>query len=244
MAVPTVIAVAQAGFTSSDSPSFTLNAAPAAGDFIYAGVATASSGSTQQAVAGWPNLLGAEGTELVTSDSTIAFVLVGHEVTGGEAGTTAWTITDLFTVGETGITAAICVRGGDLADLVDGFGSDMQATTGTPFRLAATNVNTAGGTAQTPTVTDGLPIRWLLKDTTGTFTTPAGHTLQIAGNTNSALSIFTRDTAAVAATDIASTNVTPDVGDEFLSATITVPPAGAPPPSGDPAIVITRQVVI
>lgn len=223
MAVPTVAASAASSFSASANVSFTLDAAPAADDVIYV-FAAAQPAVQPQDVTGWTNVLGSGGF-FAPGDTSMTVVMSYHVVTSGEAGTTAWTLSGHYSVGETGSVTAICLRGVNTATPIDGFGTNADTGAAATFILSATTTNAAGGTAATPTVTDGLVVRYVVGDGAETYTSPGGHTQVATQASNMGLWIGTRDAAATAATDVTATNITPSAADEFVSITFTAPPA-------------------
>ena len=67
---------------------------------------------------------------------------------------------------------------------------------------------------------DSLVVRAVSKDSTGTYTTPAGSTMRQTSNSTSGTWLGTRDAYTTANTDVTATNITPSAGDEYCSISV------------------------
>lgn len=181
---------------------------------------------------GWVNPLG-EQTFVEPSDSSMSLVCVYHLVTAGEASgvtTTYACPTMLSGVGNDGHTFGVVLRGVDATSVVDAIGSFAEAGTAATHTLPAlAGADLSAGSTVVGFVTpDGL----------GTYTTPAGWTLlETSPGTYQGGVMLVRDTTTSAGVDIAATNITPSVSDEYCSISIAFTDAGGEDPEpGQPTV--------
>jgi hypothetical protein len=220
MAITLPITGVTSVLTASRSPSFTLGTAPAEGDVIVLFCGTADTATVAEP-AGWVNVLGA-GVD-VESDSNEG-VMVYHVVTKAEAGagTVTWTLTNLFGATETGRNCTAVLRGVDTRNPLCGSGSTFDsANAPTPWTLASI----------TPTANECVVIRGVGGNANQTITSPpASHTLQSGSDTTNAAFLYSRDATGSSGVNIAATNLTPSVADEYVSISAAFRPGLNPLP--------------
>lgn len=209
---PTFVQAATAPLASAFSVSVTFAAGVQTGDVVYFYCCHGTTGMTISAMpAGWVNVLG--GVATVQGGQNAACGIY-HVVTAGENGQTTFATASMFTSGITGNVTAVVLRGVKTSTPVDGAGSTFSGTVVTPHVLAA--ITGTGGALGD----NSLVVRGVAKDGTGSYTTPAGHTMRQTSNSTSAAWLGTRDAATVASTDVAAVNITPSASDEFCSISV------------------------
>lgn len=219
---PTVVGWGSAALSTND-PSVDLSSGswtPAENDVVVFFIASTTTLAVT-GTAGWVNPLG--GTTSVNSDAH-GYCAAYHLVTAGEAGgSTTFTATNYLAAAETGNVVAVALRGVNPTTPVNAAASGFDSgNTATP------SVLTALTGANQPTTDNGLVVRGVSQDSTGSYTTPASHTSVTSNNTNQINQVFTRDTATTGGVDVAATNATPDAGDEYCAITIAFTPAPGP----------------
>lgn len=209
---PVTSAAVSSGFSATRSPSFTLGAAPQENDIILV-FPSSTTGAAITPNVTWNNVL--SGTTDVESDAHQICAL-WHRVTADEAGTTAWTMTNIYDATETGNVSAVLIRGA-LSE-----GNPIQASntgfnsgnTTTPHVLAGiANTGAAGG----------LIISAVAKDSTGAYSTqPSGWTFLTTSNTNQGKAVLRRTALNTVNENLSATNITPSAGDEYVSITVVI----------------------
>lgn len=212
-AKPKLVAANSAAVSASRSPAITFNTGwtPAVNDVVVFWVSSTAAAVTITIPSGWINPLG--GTTDVESDSH-EMCCVYHLVTAAEASgvTRTYTATNLYDATQTGQVAGCVIRGVDPNSVIDSANSTSDlANSATPHILASLT--------GTNLLNDSLVMSAVAKDTTGTYTTPSGWTVATSANTNQALSLLIRVDYTTAGSNVAATNITPSVGDEYCSIT-------------------------
>jgi hypothetical protein len=220
-------------YTSTRSPVITFGASPVEDDIIVAYIGSIGSAAftSGDEPSGWVNCL-ADNTVLDPADSSVFACFLYHVVTNAEdtAHTTSWTLTNLWANAETGDIAACYLRGVDTAAIIDAFGSTVE-----PNNAATHTLPVVAGASIAST--GGLVLRGVIKDTNGTYTTPAGHTIVTSTDVNHGVHLVTRDTTATATTDVAVVNITPSGADEYISVSLVFTPLGGTDATATPAAI-------
>lgn len=209
-----------AAHSASRSPTATFPAPPQAGDIVVLFPSATVTGITLTIPAGWVNVLG--GTTDVESDAH-QMCAVYHVVTETEsdANTRTFTATDLAGADFTGNTIGIVLRAVDQTTPLDAAAAGSATTNATPHVIPAlTGASLSDGS---------LVLGCVTKDTTGTYTAPAGWTVRATSNSNQGKWAGTRDTLTTAGTDVAATNITPSAGDEYVAVNSAWTSDAAPP---------------
>lgn len=216
-------------FTATRSPSIVFGgAAFAAGDVVVLWIASQTT-ATIAAVADWTNVLG--GTTDIESDQS-QMCCMAHVVTDAEAlaGTTDWTLTDLYTTTETGQSLGHVWRGVDASSpIMAAAGTFSNANTATPHVLA-------GIAAGSVTASNGLVLSCVAVDATSrSWTTPGGWSpISLVASAAPTLGTFIRTALTTAGVAVDATDITPSTGDEYTSITVilSAPPEGRPREKG------------
>lgn len=195
--------------TTGTIPSYT----PAAGDLVTCFVRTATVSPTWTVPTGWTNPLGGTTLEASGSDSLL---VIQHVVTSAEqtAGTTSWTLTGLFSAGQTGAVYSCVVRGANSSNPID--------TTGVTQSSTATTTHVLAGI--TPNSTGSLVIHGIGSSGSGAYSSPpAGTTLEVssaAGQNGGA--IVGRTAATTAGVAIGAANITFAASSQYASITLAI----------------------
>lgn len=206
-----------ATFSASRSPAITFAGAEILdGDILLVGFVAALQTATITTPSGYVNVLGAN--TLVASDSHVGG-MVYHVPTSSEAGQTAWTITNLFDVTQTGRAVWSIWRGVDLTTPLAGTSSTFDsANAATPFILPSV----------TPTADNVQVVGVLGSDGSSTQSAPAGWTQRAGAGTTQGCYIYSRDALGSNGVATGATNVTPSAGDEYASVVCALRPAAPP----------------
>ena len=192
-------------------------------DVIIVHLAVSSGAFTQNATAGWTNLLGVDNTQIAISDATAGGVLMYHVIDAAEeaASTVSWTMTDVFNVPESGDVLGTVWRDLDTAALLHTSNEAENASNITPHVLA-------GIPSGSITLNGGPVLTWILKDQLGTWTTPSGVSLVTSSNVLSGTALYLHDATSASGVAVNAITITPSSADEYLSLTyILTPAAGA-----------------
>lgn len=211
---PNIIESVGAALSASRSPSVTFSGTGPIENDIVVLFCSSTTTATITIPSGWDNALG--GTTDVESDSH-QMCCVYHVVTAGEdsANTVTFTATNLYDASETGEVVGVIVRLVNPSAPIDSANSTFDSANGATPHILASLVGT--------NLSDGSRvISAVAKDSTGTYTTPAGWTALASRNANQGLAAFTRNTLTTASTNVTATNVTPSAGDEYASITIAL----------------------
>lgn len=204
--------------TTTASPSLTFGSwTPALNDVVLLWSKVVSTAITITVPAGWVNCDPSGGNTNVSSD-TGSGAAIYHLVTSGEVSgvTTTYTATSLWNSTVNGNVTGIVLRGVDSTTPIDSSAVAFDnANTVTPHVLPAL----VGANLSS----NSLVVGCVAADGNGTYdTNPSGWTIQIQNNafTRKGSAIATRDTLTTAGSNVAATNITPSVGDEYVSYTI------------------------
>lgn len=201
--------------TASRSPAITFsNYKPRTNDVVAFFAASGTAAAAATAPTNWVLPTPATGANPVASDShTYAFTY--HVVTAAEetASTTTYTATNLWNATQTGNVVGLVLRGVDTTAVIDSLVSGFSSTnTATPHVFPAlTGANLSTGS---------LVVGGVASDGLSTYTTPAGWMARTSFNTNQGNAVMTSLTATTSGTNVAATNVTPSVGDEYCAFTV------------------------
>lgn len=214
---------ASALITASRSPSVTFGSyTPQLNDVVVMFPNSDSAAATIVTPSGWVNSVGVS-TADVKSDAH-QMCSVYHLVTAGEVsgGTTTYTPTNLYDTTQTGGVVAAVLRGVDTAAVIDDSNTGLDSTVGaTPHVLPLL----LGGNLST----GSLVIGTVAAANNGTnYATPSGWTLTVSRSGRSP-AMYQRTALTVAGTNVAATNVTPDVGDKYVAITLALSAAPLPP---------------
>jgi hypothetical protein len=195
-------------------PSWT----PATDDVIVVFSHTTNTTSISAVPAGWVNILG--GTTIIEpGDTTEYLAVLYHKVTSGEAtaGTTTYTITNLYAASETCMVMSAVFRGVDPTTVVDNFGTDSNAGNSTTHRLAA--ITGTGGALSS----NSMVVSSVSADGAANYTDPGGWTMR---QEQTALDpgawLGTRDALTTANTDVTVTNITSSLSGEMVSCSVAL----------------------
>jgi hypothetical protein len=215
-----VVATGAGTYAGSAEVSIVLSASPVENDVIVAFIG-AQTTATLALDTEWVNALGGT-TVIQPSDAIMATAVVYHVVTAAEdaANQTTWLIDNLWSGGETGEWAAVALRGVDLAGPIAASATGSDPNAPNPFVLPAVASGSVANTGD-------LVVRGVVKDATGTYTNPAGHTQRATSNTAQGIWLGTRDAATTAGVEVAATNITVSAGDEYCAATLIIKAASA-----------------
>jgi hypothetical protein len=218
-------------------PSWT----PATDDVIVVFSHTTNTTSISAVPAGWVNILG--GTTIIEpGDTTEYLAVLYHKVTSGEAtaGTTTYTITNLYAASETCMVMSAVFRGVDPTTVVDNFGTDSNAGNSTTHRLAA--ITGTGGALSS----NSMVVSSVSADGAANYTDPGGWTMR---QEQTALDpgawLGTRDTLTTANTNVTSTNITCSLSGEMVSCSVALLEAagGTTDVAASPTIVSPRAAI-
>lgn len=208
----TVAATANGSYSASRSPALTFSSyTPATNDVIIFVIGDAVT-STGAIPTGWVNCHPSGGATFASSTAQTCSMIY-HLVTSGEASavTTTYTATNWRSTTGTGSVCGIVLRGVDTTTPLDSSAAGFDSAAATPHVLPAlTGANLS---------TNSLVVRGISADSALTWTTPVGHTQRAYSGTNVASAIYTVDTLTTAGVNVAATNITPSIGDQY--ATIT-----------------------
>lgn len=202
-------------YTSSRSPSFTLGTAPATDDIVVVCVSLTGVGHVLTDPSGWTNVLG---TGTLEESDTHAAYMYYHRVTSGEAGasTVTWTFTNITAGNGSGQVCATVLRGvATSSELVGSAANNAIGNTTTPWVIDTV----------TPSADNCQVMGGLTGDGTQTQTTPGGWSLRANGNATQSNYLYSRDSLGSNGVPTGTTNVTPSVGDEYVSVVACFRPA-------------------
>jgi hypothetical protein len=191
---------------------------PATDDVIVVFSHTINTTSISAVPAGWINILGGT-TILEPGDTTEYLAVLYHKVTSGEAtaGTTTYTITNLYAASETCMVMSAVFRGVDPTTVVDNFGTDSNAGNSTTHRLAA--ITGTGGALSS----NSMVVSSVSADGAANYTDPGGWTMR---QEQTALDpgawLGTRDALTTANTDVTVTNITSSLSGEMVSCSVAL----------------------
>jgi hypothetical protein len=119
----------------------------------------------------------------------------------------------LYSVAQTGNTAGVVLRGVDTTAIIDSVATGFSSVnTATPHVLPAL----VGANLSTNSIVIGV----VVKDTTGTYTTPEGYGLLASSNVNQGKAVYAGAMPTIAGTAKATGDATPSAGDEYCAITL------------------------
>lgn len=218
MAITFPIFYGAASYSTSRSPSFTLDTSPLENDILLAFVTSLDTAATTD-VSTWTNVRGAN-TVTMPADSSHAAVMVYHRVTSAEdtADTVTWTLTNLWDATETGTIGVLVMRGVATSGELQGVNYQTDDTATTPWYIPSV----------TPTASDVQVIGAVTGDSGKSLTiTSSGWTTQVGWSSSQTNYILSRDALGVSGVGTGSCTVTPTLGgsDEYVSIVACFKPA-------------------